>query len=160
LPTYTTNDSHTTEKVDLTTKDTPPPTSFSSHVELTTETTTGNELEFSQQLFNTYSTVSQQPEIVDFQENVSTVDKAKNTETKEFIQHTTKEEGERVGVEQEQFDDVLQNQQRVNLSPTTEKTSSPTNSLNSTSQQEAFTKKYQPVEVLNSEGEWVSGYNV
>jgi hypothetical protein len=35
---------------------------------------------------------------------------------------------------------------------------SSTNSLNSTSQQEAFTKKYQPVEVLNSEGEWVSGY--
>jgi capsular polysaccharide biosynthesis protein len=123
------------------------------------ETISGNEVEFSQQLFNTYSTVSQQPEIVDFQENESTVDKAKNTETKEFIQHTTKDEGERVGVEQFQFDDVLQIAQNANSSTTTtEETSSSTNSLNSTSQQKAFTNKYQPVEVLNSEGEWVSGY--
>jgi hypothetical protein len=41
-------------------------------------------------------------------------------------------------------------------------TSFPTSSFNQTltSQQEAFQQKYQPVEVLNSDGEWISGYFV
>jgi hypothetical protein len=58
------------------------------------------------------------------------------------------------------LDNVLQNQLPINSPTTTEKTSFQTNSLASTSQQEAFTNKYQPVEVLNSEGEWVRGYFV
>jgi thioester reductase-like protein len=65
LPLHTTHDENTTKEDGLTTKDTPPPTSFSSGVKLTAETTTGNELEFSQQLFNTYSTTIQHPEMVD-----------------------------------------------------------------------------------------------
>jgi hypothetical protein len=40
-----------------------------------------------------------------------------------------------------------------------EETSSPTNPV-FTSQQETFQQKYQPVEVLNTQGEWVSGYFV
>jgi len=36
--------------------------------------------------------------------------------------------------------------------------SSLTKSLDPTSIQKAFQQKYQPVEVLNSDGEWISGY--
>jgi hypothetical protein len=127
-------------------------------VELNTETTTGKEIEVSQQLFNTHSTVIQHPLDVSSRENDSIVDSVKNTEAQQVIQPTTKDEGERVGVEQLQSDDVLQADQSANSSTTTESTSFQTNSLNSTSQQEAFNRKYQPIEVLNSTGEWVSGY--
>jgi hypothetical protein len=102
---------------------------------------------------------------VDFKENESTVDEAKNTETQEFIQHTTKDEGERGCVEQEQSENILQTEPAINSSSTCStilETSSPINLFNQTltSQKEAFTSKYQPVEVLNSEGEWISGYYV
>jgi hypothetical protein len=80
------------------------------------------------------------------------------TEAQPVIQHTTKEEGERGVVEQVQLDNVLQTDQNANSSTTTENTSFQTNSLASTSQQKSFQQKYQPIEVLNSDGEWVSGY--
>jgi hypothetical protein len=60
LPCYTTSEENTTKEDGLTTKDTPPPTYFSSRVELMAETITEKELELSQQLgqhpFNNYST--------------------------------------------------------------------------------------------------------
>jgi hypothetical protein len=129
------------------------------------ETTTGKEDEVSQQLFNINSTVSQQPEWVDWAENAQTVDEARNTEAKEISQHIPKDEGERGVVEQVKIDNVLQTEPARNSSTTGSthlKTFSPTNPFNQslTSQQKAFTKKYQPVEVLNSEGEWVRGYFV
>jgi hypothetical protein len=69
--------------------------------------------------------------------------------------------GERVGVEQLQSDDVLQTEQVSNSSTTQKDTlSQQTNSQNSTWGQKAFQQKYQPVEVRNSDGEWVSGYYV
>jgi hypothetical protein len=49
--------------------DTPPPTYFSSRVELMGENITGKEKEDIQQLFNTTSTVIQQPENVDLTKN-------------------------------------------------------------------------------------------
>jgi hypothetical protein len=160
LPNHTTNEDNTTKEDGLTTKDIPPPSYFSSSVESNTETTTEKEIEVSQQLFNTTSTVIQQPLNVEGEENAPIVYEAKNTETQEFIQHTTKEEGERGCVEQSQFDDVLQISQSVYSPTTTEDSAYQTNSQNPTSQQEAFTNKYQPVEVRNSEGDWVSGYYV
>ncbi|NJO94168.1 MAG: hypothetical protein HC820_07090, partial [Hydrococcus sp. RM1_1_31] len=54
-----------------------------------------------------------------------------------------------------QSDDVLQKSQSVHSSITQQ-----IKSLDPTSQQEAFQQKYQLVEVLNSEGEWISGYSV
>jgi hypothetical protein len=73
--------------------------------------------------------------------------------------------GERGCVEQAQSDDVLQTKPARKSSTTCsthQKTSSHSKPLNPilTSQQEAFTEKYQAVEVLNSEGEWISGYFV
>jgi hypothetical protein len=124
------------------------------------ETTTGKEVEVSQHLFNTDSTTIQQPLNVEGEENASIVDEEINTEDEKFIQHTTKDEGERGVVEQVQLDGVLQNNQIANSSTTEQDTSSQTDSLNSTSGQEAFNQKYQPVEVLNSEGKWISGYFV
>jgi hypothetical protein len=165
LPCHTTDEDNATNEDGLTTKDTPPPSSFSSGVELMSETTTGKEDEVSQQLFNINSTVSQQPEWVDWAENAQTVDEARNTEAKEISQHIPKDEGERGVVEQVKIDNVLQTEPARNSSTTGSthlKTFSPTNPFNQslTSQQKAFTKKYQPVEVLNSEGEWVRGYFV
>jgi hypothetical protein len=160
LPYHTTDDDNTTKEDGLTTKDTPPPTYFSSRVELMAETISQKELELSQHLVNTNSTVIQHPQNVDKTENDSIVDSVKDVENQQLIQHTTKDEGERGCVEQTQSEDILQTEQTVNSSTTTEKTSFQTNSLASTSQQKAFTNKYQPVEVLNSEGEWVSGYFV
>jgi KaiC/GvpD/RAD55 family RecA-like ATPase len=154
LPKHTTNDDNTTKEDSLIIKDTPPPTYFSSGVDLTAETTTGKELEFSQQLFNINSTTIQHPEIVDFKENESTVDEAKDTEPQEFIQHTAKDEGERGCVEQAQLDGVLQTEQ-ISNSPTTCSTHPQTST-----QHKSFQEKYQPVEVLTSEGNWVSGYYV
>jgi hypothetical protein len=167
LPYHTTDEDNTTiancELSIANCLDTPPPSYFSSWVELNTESATGKEVEVIQQQVNTDSTVIQHPLNVELIENVQTIDKEVNTEDEKFIQHITKNEGERGCVEQGQFDSVLQNEQIANPSPTSEahrKTSFPTSSFNQTltSQQEAFTKKYQPVEVLNSEGEWVSGY--
>jgi hypothetical protein len=98
---------------------------------------------------------------VDLTENDLNADKIKNTEIQQVIQHTTKDEGERVGVEQTQSVDVLQAESISNSFTTTEDIASQqTNSQASTSGQEAFQQKYQPVEVLNSEGVWVRGYFV
>lgn len=61
------------------------------------------------------------------------------------------------------MDGVLQTEPTRNSSSTCStqiETSSQAKFQDFTSQQEAFTEKYQPVEVLNSEGEWVSGYFV
>ncbi|NJO93269.1 MAG: hypothetical protein HC820_00910 [Hydrococcus sp. RM1_1_31] len=67
--------------------------------------------------------------------------------------------GERGCVEQGQFDDILQTEQIANSSTTAlDTTCQQTNSQVHTSEQEAFRQKYQLVEVLNSDGEWVSGY--
>jgi len=65
-----------------------------------------------------------------------------------------------VGVEQAQLDGVLQNEQIVTFAIAQKDTSSQSNSQVHTSQQESFNQKYQPVEVLNSDGEWVKGYFV
>jgi hypothetical protein len=129
------------------------------------ENTTGKELEISQHLVNTNSTVIQQPSNVDFKENESTVDETKNTEAQGFIQHTTKDKGERVDVEQAQLDGVLQTEPAINFSSTCSthiETSSHSNPLNPifTSQHKSFQVKYQPIEVRNSEGKWISGYFV
>jgi hypothetical protein len=140
--------------------DTPPPTFFSSHVELTPESNAVVEEEVIQHLVNTTSTVIQHTQNVEGRENESTVDEVKNTETQKFSQHTTKKKGERGGVEQGQLDDILQKEQSVTFAIAQQDTSSQTKSLDSTSGQEAITNKYQPVEVLNSEEEWVSGYFV
>jgi AAA domain len=113
LPYQTTNESDATEKDNSTLSDTPPPIHFSSRVELMGENITGKEKEDIQHLFNTNSTVIQQPLNVEGEENASIVDEAKNTETQEFIQHITKDEGERGCIEQSQFDDVLQTEQIV-----------------------------------------------
>jgi hypothetical protein len=158
LPSHTTSEENTTKEDSLTIKDTPPPTYFSSRVELMAETTIQKELELSQHLVNTNSTVSQHPEIVNKTENDSIVDEAIDTGALPVSQHTAKEEGERGGTEQAQSVDVLQTDQNANSSTTTENTSFQTNSLASTSQQKSFQQKYQPIEVLNSDGEWVSGY--
>jgi hypothetical protein len=160
LPEYTTNKGDTTKEDGLITKDSPPPSDFSRSVKLVPESATRKEVELSQQLFNTYSTTIQHPLNVGLKENAQTLDEEIDSEAKEFIQHSTKNEGERGGVEQAKSDDVLQNEQLVIPSTTHLNTSSQTNSLNFTSQQEAFQQKYQPVEVLNHEGEWVSGYFV
>jgi hypothetical protein len=156
------------EKVDSTFKDTPPPTYFSSRVELVAESSTGKELEVSQQLFNTDSTTIQHPEIVDKTESPHNGDGEIDTSAQQVIQQTTKDKGERVGVEQVYCvrvawalpNRILQIEQIVNSSTTQQDTSSQTNSLDQTSQQKAFNQKYQHVEVLNGEGEWVSGYFV
>jgi hypothetical protein len=59
------------------------------------------------------------------------------------------------------FPYILQIEQSANSSTTYLNTSSQqTKSLDSTWGQEAFQQKYQPVEVRNSEGEWVRGYFV
>jgi hypothetical protein len=108
LPYHTTDEDNATNEDGLTTKDTPPPTSFSSCVDLTAETTTGKEDEVSQQLFNTHSTTIQHPEIVDPTENDSILHEAIDTEAQQVIQHTTKDEGERGVVEQVKLDNVLQ----------------------------------------------------
>jgi hypothetical protein len=149
LPYHTTDEGNTTKEEDSTSLDTPPPTFFSSHVELVSENITEKKSELSQQLFNTTSTVIQQPQNVEEEENAPIVYEIKNTENEEFIQHTTKNEGERGCVEQSQFDDVLQISQSVHSTTTTEDSAYQTNSQNPTSQQEAFQQKYQPVEVLN-----------
>jgi hypothetical protein len=158
LPGHTTSENHATQKVDSTSLDTPPPTFLSRNVELVGESITGKEIEVSQQLFNTASTVIQQAENVDLAGNDSNAYKIEDTEIQQVIQHSTKDEGERGYVEQGQFDDVLQTEQTANSSTTSEDISSETNSFDHTSQQEAFNRKYQPVEVLNSEREWISGY--
>jgi AAA domain len=160
LPEYNTNEGNTTKENSLTTKNSPPPTLFPSRVKLVDESITGKELKFSQQQFNTYSTVIQHPQNVGLIENVQTVEQIKDTTTQQFIQQTTKDEGERGCIEQTQCDRILQTEQIPNSFPTTEDTSSQTNSPDHTSQQEAFQQKYQPVEVLNSSGEWISGYFV
>jgi hypothetical protein len=165
FPIYTTKKGYATEKVDSTFKDTPPPTSFFSRVELMPEKITGKEIEDSQHLFNTHSTTIQQPLNVELVENAQTVDDERDVEPQEFIQHTTRDEGARGCVEQSQFDGVLQTEPPRNSSSTcstiieTPSHSKPLNPI-FTSQQQAFTEKYQPVEVLNSDGEWVSGYYV
>jgi hypothetical protein len=66
-----------------------------------------------------------------------------------LIQHTTKEEGERGVVEQTQSNCILQIEQPLNF---------PNTYLDSNPQQKSFQQKYQPVEVLNCEEEWISGY--
>jgi hypothetical protein len=138
LPNYTTTDNNATEKDDLTTKDTPPPSSLSSGVELTAETTAGNGEEVSQQLVNTDSTVIQHPLDVDNKENDSIVDSLKDVENQPVIQHTAKDEGERGGVQQAQSESILQTEPAINSSTTCStilETSSPTNSFNQTLQQ-------------------------
>jgi hypothetical protein len=84
----------------------------------------------------------------------------KDIEPQEFIQHSTKDEGERGYVEQTQSGDVLQNERIVTFAIAQQDTSSQTKSPDLTSQQKAFNQKYQPVEVLNRDGEWISGYFV
>jgi hypothetical protein len=160
LPYHTTVEDNTTKENCLTIKDTPPPSYFSSRVESNAETTTGKEIEVSQQLFNINSTTIQQPENVEGEEKAQTLDEVKNTETQEFIQHITKDEGERGCVEQSQSSSVLQTEQVSNSSTTQKDTPSQSNSQDFTWGQEVFQQKYQPVEVLNSEGEWISGYFV
>jgi len=122
------------------------------------ESITGQELEFSQHLVNTTSTVVQPPSNVELVKNDQIAREKRDVELKEFIQHTTKEKGERGCVEQSKSDKVLQNKQLVTLPTAQEDTFSQTNSQSPTSQQEAISRKHQPVEVLNSEGEWISGY--
>jgi hypothetical protein len=77
-------------------------------VELTAERIAGEELDFSQQQFNTNSTTIQQPENVEWKENESIVDVVKDTKNQPVSQHTPREEGERGGVEQTQLGDILQ----------------------------------------------------
>jgi hypothetical protein len=160
LPQYTTAEGNTTDKIDSTSLDTPPPTLFSSGVKLVTKSFAGKELDDSQHLFNTHSTTIQHPSNVGLVENAQTPDEEIDTEPQDFIQHSTKEEGERGCVEQEQFDSVLQTEKIANSSTTQKDTSSQSNSIDPASQQEAFTRKYQAVEVLNRDGEWISGYFV
>jgi len=81
--------------------------------------------------------------------NAQTVNREIDSEPQEIIQQITKDEGKRGCVEQEQSGNVLQTEKIANSSTT---------KIDPTSQQEAFNQKYQPVEVLNSEGEWVKGY--
>jgi hypothetical protein len=97
--------------------------------------------------------------------NAHSQDGAIDSEPQEFIQHTSRKEGERGFVEQAKSQNILQTEPARNSSTTCStqiETSFPTGSFNQilTSQQEAFQQKYQPVEVLNSEGKWVSGYYV
>jgi KaiC/GvpD/RAD55 family RecA-like ATPase len=160
LPYHTTDESNTTEEADSIILDTPPPSQFSSRVKLIPENTTGKEKEDIQQLFNTHSTSIQHPQNVGLKENTQTQDKEINSEPQEFIQHSTLDEGERGSIEQSQFDNVLQIEQQVDLLTTQKDISSQTNFFDPTPQQKSFQQKYQPVEVLNSEGEWVSGYFV
>lgn len=108
LPNYTTNGDNTTENKDSTFWDSPPPSHFSGHVELVSENVTGKELEVSQHLFNTNSTVIQHHSNVELIENAQTPVEEKDTEAQQVIQQTTKDEGERGVVEQEQSVDVLQ----------------------------------------------------
>jgi hypothetical protein len=72
------------------------------------ENVTGKELEVSQHLFNTNSTVIQHHSNVELIENAQTPVEEKDTEAQQVIQQTTKDEGERGVVEQEQSVDVLQ----------------------------------------------------
>ena len=160
LPIHTTSEEDTTDIENSTAIDTPPPSYFSSCVNLTAENITVTEEKLSQQQFNTYSTSIQQLEHVDNQENDSIVDALKDTEVQPVIQQTTRQEGERGYVEQTQLGNILQTEQMVNSSTTKKETSSQSNSQASTSGQEAFQQKYQPVEVRNSDGEWVGGYLV
>jgi KaiC/GvpD/RAD55 family RecA-like ATPase len=97
LPRHTTDESDATKEKDLIIKDSLPPTSFSSDVKLVTENITGKEIEDSQHLFNTTSTVVQQPRNVGLIENAQTPDAEIDLEHQEFIQHSTKDEGERAG---------------------------------------------------------------
>jgi len=59
------------------------------------ENPTEKELEDSQHLVNTHSTTIQHPSNVGLDKNSQTACEAKNTEPQEFIQHMTKDEGER-----------------------------------------------------------------
>jgi hypothetical protein len=154
LPNYTTKKNNATKDDGLTTKDSPPLTMISSRVKLISESTTGKELEDSQQQFNTTSTVVQQPLNVGLIENAQTLDEEIDSEPQQFIQHSTLEEGERGYVEQGQVDDVLQTEQISNSSITCS-----THAQIST-RHKSFQEKYQPVEVRNSEGEWIGGYLV
>ncbi|NJO94504.1 MAG: hypothetical protein HC820_09575 [Hydrococcus sp. RM1_1_31] len=160
LPEYNTNEGNTTEDFNSTSWDSPPPTFFPSSVELMPESTTRKELEDSQHPFNTYSTVIQHTQNVELDKNSQTSYETRNIKPQKFIQHATKDEGERVGVEQVRSENILQVEQPVDSFTTQEDTTCQTNSQDPTSQQEAFNQKYQPVEVLNSDGEWISGYFV
>jgi KaiC/GvpD/RAD55 family RecA-like ATPase len=168
LPQYTTSEDNTTIancqlRIDNC-FDSPPPMSFSRGVELMPEITTGKEVEVSQQQFNIDSTVIQHPQNVGANRNTHSQDGAIDSEPQEFIQHTSRKEGERGFVEQAKSQNILQTEPARNSSTTCStqiETSSHSNSRDSiASQQEAFQQKYQPVEVLNSEGKWVSGYYV
>jgi KaiC/GvpD/RAD55 family RecA-like ATPase len=161
LPRHTTEEDNATENEDSTSFDSLPSTFFSSHVKLVPESDSGKEIEDIQHLVNNHSTFSQHPPNVELVENVQTVQQIRDTKPQEFIQHTAREEGERGVVEQTQSERVLQHEQIANSSTITQQdTSSQINSLDQTSQQEAFQQKYQSVEVLNGEGEWISGYFV
>jgi KaiC/GvpD/RAD55 family RecA-like ATPase len=164
LPHHTTDEDNTTiancELSIANCCDTPPPSYFSSGVELMDESFTGKEVELSQQQFNTDSTVIQHPTFEGLRENPQTPDEEIDSEPQQFIQHTPRQEGERGDVEQVQSSSVLQIEQVSNSSTTQKDTCSQTNSQVPTSGQEAFQQKYQPVEVLNHEREWISGYFV
>jgi hypothetical protein len=60
------------------------------------ESAIGKDKEDSQHLFNTYSTVVQQPRNVGLIENAQTPDAEIDLEHQKFIQHITKEEGESI----------------------------------------------------------------
>jgi hypothetical protein len=59
---------------------------------------------------------------VELVENAYNQNAELDTETKKFIQHFTKDEGERVGIEQAQSDSVLQDKQLVTPPSTGSKT--------------------------------------
>jgi KaiC/GvpD/RAD55 family RecA-like ATPase len=161
LPHHITDKENTTEEDDSTSWDSPPPSSFSNRVKSMAESATGKEKEAIQHLVNNNSTLIQQPSNVGWIENAQTPDEEINSDPQQFIQQITLDEGERGCVEQACSEDILQVEQPVDFSTTYLNTSSQqTNSLDSASQHKSFNRKYQPVEVLNSEGEWVSGYFV
>ncbi|NJO93267.1 MAG: hypothetical protein HC820_00900 [Hydrococcus sp. RM1_1_31] len=92
-------------------------------------------------------------------ENAQTSVEEINSEPQKFIQHLTRDEGERGCVEQSQSSSILQTEPIANSSTAEQDTASQQTIFQvHTSQQEAFNRKYQPVEVLNRDGKWISGY--
>ncbi|PSF34968.1 hypothetical protein C7H19_18155 [Aphanothece hegewaldii CCALA 016] len=113
LPDYTTNGECTTENENSVYVDSPPPTQFSSKVELVDKSIASHDVEEIQQLFNTNSTTVQHSKVVEENEIESNVDEAIVTEDENLIQHSTNIEGESEGVEQPVSQNVLQDEEEV-----------------------------------------------
>ncbi|MGH2413530.1 MAG: hypothetical protein ACRDEA_07535, partial [Microcystaceae cyanobacterium] len=113
VPEHTTNDSCTTESINSTSGDSPPPSDISNRVELSHKTTTPQRFESSQQIVNTQSTDSQHPPKCGEELNSRNPYETKAVEVKEISQQTSIDERERGGVECFQSGGVLQDDEAL-----------------------------------------------